>query len=372
MGECLKMSFFNKSVIKLGLIATFCGILLSGCDLSTPTVSGDNSIIPSNLKRVSYSQLPGWNDDDVRYALQAFRNSCKAKIQYVGRVIPDRELFAEKCRMLPSASADNATVRAWFESHFQPYQIFNENGTDTGTYTGYYSPIIPACRTQTAQCNEPLMAVPTDGRNYKGVSKKDIVEKKIGRILYWANIVDVQNLQIQGSGNLRLEDGTDVKLNFGAVNDMPFKSIGEELRNRGIRPAGGFSSEAVWQHLKANPQLAKDVIYKNPRYVYFYESTPPDVIGKLGTPLSKIRSIAMDDSLYTLGLPVYISTNLSDGRAFRRLMIAQDTGSAIRGFIRADIFFGKGDEAYKFAQGQHAQGKMFILMPKEYTYVKPR
>ena len=80
----------------------------------------------------------------------------------------------------------------------------------------------------------------------------------------------------------------------------------------------------------------------------------------------------MDDSLYTLGLPVYISTNLSDGRAFRRLMIAQDTGSAIRGFIRADIFFGKGDDAYKLAQGQHAKGKMFILMPKEYSYVKPR
>ena len=366
------MSFFNKSFIKNSLIAAFCGFILAACDLSTPTVSGDNSIIPSNLKRVSYSQLPGWNDDDVRYALQAFRNSCKAKIQYVGRVIPDRELFAEKCRMLPSASADVATVRAWFESHFQPYQIFNENGTDTGTYTGYYSPIIPACRKQSAQCNEPLMAVPNDGRNYKGVSKKDIVEKKIGRVLYWANIVDVQNLQIQGSGNLKLEDGTDVKLNFGAVNDMPFKSIGEELRNRGIRPAGGYSAEAVWQHLKANPALAKDVIYKNPRYVYFYESTPPDVVGKLGTPLSKIRSIAMDDSLYTLGLPVYISTNLSDGRAFRRLMIAQDTGSAIRGFIRADIFFGKGDEAYKLAQGQHAQGKMFILMPKEYTYVKPR
>ena len=117
--------------------------------------------------------------------------------------------------------------------------------------------------------------------------------------------------------------------------------------------------------------IQKDVIYKNPRYVYFYESTPPDVIGKLGTPLSKIRSVAMDDDLYTLGLPVYINTNLSDGRPFRRLMIAQDTGSAIRGWIRADIFFGSGDEAYKLAQGQHAQGQMFILMPKVYSYVKP-
>lgn len=344
---------------------------LSACDLSTPRHSADNSVVPSNLKRVSYSALPGWHDDDVRYALQAFRNSCKAKIQYTGRVVPDRELFEEKCRTLPSASADVATVRAWFESNFQPYQIYTDNGGRTGTYTGYYSPVIPACRTRTPQCNEPLMGIPTDGRNYKGVSKKDIVEKKIGRVLYWANIVDVQNIQIQGSGMLKLDDGTMVKLNFAAVNDMPFKSIGEELRSRGIRPDGGYSADAVWTHLKQHPELARDVIYKNPRYVYFYESVPPDVIGKLGTPLSKIRSIAMDTDIYTLGMPVYISTNLSDGRKFQRLMIAQDTGSAIKGWIRADIFFGKGDEAYKFAHGQHAQGEMFILLPKVYEYVKP-
>lgn len=366
------MSFIDKKMVFRGICAVLSAFVLASCDVSTPTHQGDNSVIPSNLRRVSYAELPGWRDDDVRYALQAFRNTCKAKLQYVGRVIPDRELVAEKCSMLPSASADVATVRAWFESNFQPYKVYNDNGGTRGTYTGYYSPIIPACRKQTAQCNEPLMGIPTDGRNYKGVAKKDIVEKKIGRVLYWANIVDVQNIQIQGSGNLRLEDGTDVKLNFAAVNDMPFKSIGEELRNRGIRPAGGYSSEAVWAHLKQNPTLAKDVIYKNPRYVYFYESTPPDVIGKIGTPLSKIRSIAVDDDIYTVGMPVYISTNLSDGRAFRRLMIAQDTGSAIKGWIRADIFFGKGDDAYRWAQGQHAQGEMFILMPKEYTYVKPQ
>ncbi len=346
-------------------------VILAGCDVRAPSHSTDRSVIPSNLRAVSYSALPGWHDDDVRYALQAFRNSCKAKIQYNGQVVPDPELFAEKCQNLPSSSADVATVRAWFESNFQPYQVYNDNGSDRGTYTGYYSPIIPACRTKTAQCNEPLMGVPTDGRAYKGVSKKDIVEKQIGRPLYWANIVDVQNIQIQGSGMLQLDDGTMVKLNFAAVNDMPFKSIGEELRSRGIRPAGGYSADAVWTHLKQNPKLAKDVIYKNPRYVYFYESVPPDVIGKLGTPLSKIRSVAMDDDLYTLGMPVYINTSLSNGQKFQRLMIAQDTGSAIRGWIRADIFFGKGDEAYKYAHGQHAQGQMFILMPKVYSYVKP-
>ena len=353
----------------LGIIGIFA---VSGCDLSTPTHVGDDSKIPSNLRAVSYSNLPGWRDDDVRYALQAFRNTCKAKIQYKGSVVPDAELLQEKCNMLPSASADVKTVRAWFESHFQPYQVYDEKGGKKGTYTGYYSPVIPGCKKQSAQCNEPIMGVPINGAEYKGVPKKDIVAKKIGRVLYWANMVDVQNLQIQGSGMLKLEDGSLVKLNFAAVNDMPFKSIGKQLQDKGIKPAGGYSADAVWTHLKQNPTLAKEVIYNNPRYVYFYETEQKSVIGKLGTPLSKIRSVAMDDSLYTLGLPVYINTTLSDGRAFNRLMIAQDTGGAIKGWIRADIFFGSGDEAYKIAHGQHSQGQMFILMPKEYTYVKPK
>lgn len=363
-------------MFKLFNIAKFLGLIgfvvLAGCDLSTPMHVGDDSKIPSNLRAVSYSNLPGWRDDDVRYALQAFRNTCKAKIQYKGSVVPDADLLREKCNMLPSASADVATVRAWFESHFQPYQVYDNNGGKTGTYTGYYSPVIPGCRKQSTKCNEPIMAVPTNGTNYKGVPKKDIVSKKIGRIIYWADMVDVQNLQIQGSGMLKLEDGTMVKLNFAAVNDMPFKSIGVQLKERGIKPVGGYSADAVWTHLKQNPKLAKEVIYNNPRYVYFYETEQKSVIGKLGTPLSKIRSIAMDDSIYTLGLPVYINTNLSDGRKFNRLMIAQDTGGAIKGWIRADIFFGSGDEAYQIAHGQHSQGQMFILMPKEYTYVKPR
>ncbi len=371
----MKKVLGSKNLLSLVAFGAMVAMSLASCDLSAPSYNtrrSGNAVVPENLGRVSYDALPGWDDDDVRYALQAFRNSCRAKIQYTGRVVPDQALMAEKCRNLPSASADIPTVRAWFESNFQPYQVFDDDGNTHGKYTGYYSPVIKACRTQTAECNEPLMGVPTDGRQYKGVDKKTIVDNKIGRVLYWANIVDVQNIQIQGSGVLKLDDGSLVKLNFAAVNDMPFKSVGEQLRARGVRPDGGYSADAVWTHLKKNPDLARDVIYGNPRYVYFYEASNHDVIGKLGTPLSKIRSIAVDDSIYTLGMPVYISTNLADGRRFRRLMIAQDTGAAIRGWIRADIFFGSGDEAYKHAHGQHANGQMFILMPKEYSYVEPR
>ncbi|MCQ2562173.1 MAG: MltA domain-containing protein [Alphaproteobacteria bacterium] len=362
------MSKFNTIMKFLGLFV-ITGVI-TGCDLSTPMHVGNNSKTPSNLHAVSFSSLPDWKNDDVRYALQAFRNTCKAKINFGGLVVPDAELLQEKCNLLPNASADIATVRAWFESHFQPYQVYNENGDNTGVYTGYYSPVINGCRNQTSVCNEPIMATPQN-KSFKGIDKKTIVANKIGRVLYWANIVDVQNLQIQGSGMLKLEDGTMVKLNFSAVNDMPFKSIGAQLQERKIKPAGGYSADAVWEYLKQNPTLAKEVIYNNPRYVYFYESPQQSVIGKLGTPLSKIRSIAVDDSIYTVGLPVYINTTLSNGQSFNRLMIAQDTGGAIKGWIRADIFFGTGDEAYKVAHGQYSKGKMFVLMPKEYTYVKP-
>ncbi|MCL2331568.1 MAG: MltA domain-containing protein [Proteobacteria bacterium] len=347
---------------------------LAACGDLTDTgghVSGDNSAKPVHLKKVSYADLPGWRDDDARYALAAFRNTCKAKIQYVGRVVPDKYLLEEKCQVMPAPSADNATVRAWFESHFQPYKIADESGKTKGVFTGYYSPTIAASRKQGGAYSEPLMGVPTDGRNFKGVDKKTIVQNRIGNVLYWAHPVDVQNIQIQGSGMLRLEDGTLVKLNFAAVNDLPFKSIGDQLIKRGIRPPEGYSAAAVWKYLKTQPALAREVIDNNPRYVYFKESPEHAVVGKLGTPLSKIRSIAVDDTIYTVGLPMFVDTYLSDNRKFQRLMVAQDTGSAIRGFVRADIFFGTGEDAEAYASPQYSNGEMYILMPKEYQYVKP-
>ena len=364
--------------ILCSMLCALC-FMLYGCGDLTDTggpatgayVKGDTSVRPKHLQRVSFAELPGWKQDDVRYALAAFRNTCKAKIQYVGKVVPDKFLLEEKCQVMPPVSADNATVRAWFESHFQPYRLAFEDGKTKGTFTGYYSPTIHACRAQTPKCSDPLMAPPTDGRNYKGVDKKTIVQNKIGRVLFWADPVDVQNIQIQGSGMIKLEDGKLVKLNFAAVNDLPFKSIGDQLKQRGIRPPDGYSAAAVWKYLKTQPDLAREVIYNNPRYVYFNQVEQHDVIGKIGTPLTKIRSIAIDDTIYTVGLPVYVDTNLSDSRKFQRLMVAQDTGSAIRGWVRADIFFGTGEEAEIYASPQYAQGEMFMLMPKEYQYVKP-
>ncbi len=350
-------------------------VFLASCSwFDQPTVSSKNNQVTSNLTAVSYNSLPGWQNDDLRYALKSFRQSCKSKsfkdgTRYYAKIRPNAELIAEKCAFLPSESADNATVRAWFESHFQPYQIRADGGKNTGVFTGYYSPTIMASRYKSAKYNEPIMMAPSNMNSYKGVDRKTIVSKQIGTPLYWANKVDVQNLQIQGSGLLKLDDGTVAKMNFGAHNDMTFKSIGEQLKQKGIRPDEGYKSAAVWKHLKAHPALADEVIDKNPRYIYFVEAKDHDAIGKLGVPLTKIRSIAVDDSIYTLGLPMYVDTQLSNGQKFQRLMVGQDRGSAITGWIRADIFFGFGEEAEAFASPQYNEGRMFILMPKPYEPV---
>jgi membrane-bound lytic murein transglycosylase A len=122
--------------------------------------------------------------------------------------------------------------------------------------------------------------------------------------------------------------------------------------------------KSVKKYLKENRALADELIANNPRYVYYTPSATSAVVGNLGVPLSKIRSVAVDKNIYTLGMPVYLDTKLSNGQNFRRLMVAQDTGGAVIGYNRADIYFGVGDEAFEYANGQNQPGQMYILMPK--------
>ena len=344
----------------LTLIA--CLLSLNGCGLfEWPGLTGDTGKVPGNLKRVGYGELRGWKNDDHRHALKAFRNTCAGKIQYGGAVVPDERLMREKCKFLPSESADKETVRLWFEAHFQPYKASDDTN---GRFTGYNSPVVKACRRQTAECSAPIMDKPTDGRAYKGVDSKTIVSERIGNIIYWIDPIDLQDM---GSATLILEDGSKAWLSVASTNDLPFNGIGSQLLARGIRPPDGYDMRSVRKYLKENRALANELIANNPRYVYYAPSATSAVVGNMGVPLTKIRSVAIDRNIYTLGLPVYLDTKLSaNGNAFRRLMVAQDTGGAVVGYNRADIYFGVGDEALKYAGGQSEPGQMYILMPKEY------
>jgi membrane-bound lytic murein transglycosylase A len=347
-----------------GLPFAACCLLfsLSGCGLFEWRWGvGSSGRTTSRMEPVGYGDLPGWADDDHRYALQAFRNTCKANIQYAGEVVPDSKLMSEKCGSLPYESADKETVRKWFEQNFQPYKVADAENPN-GKFTGYYSPVVKACRHRTASCSAPIMDKPADGREYKGVPSAKLVENRVGEVIYWIDPIDLQDM---GSATLVLEDGSRVKLSVASTNDLPFNGIGSQLLARGIRPPEGYGMKSVRAYLKQNRSLADELIANNPRYVYYTPSATDAVVGNMGVPLSKIRSVAVDKNVYTLGLPVYLDTKLSNGKRFRRLMVAQDTGGAVTGYNRADIYFGVGDEAFEHAHGQNEQGQMYVLMPKD-------
>jgi membrane-bound lytic murein transglycosylase A len=238
----------------------------------------------------------------------------------------------------------------------------SDDATRGGKFTGYYSPVVKACRQRTAECSVPIMNKPADGREYKGVHSKTLVDNRVGEVIYWIDPIDLQDM---GSATLVLEDGARVKLSVASTNDMPFNGIGSQLLARGIRPPDGYGMKSVRAYLKQNRALANELIANNPRYVYYAPSETDAVVGNMGVPLSKIRSVAIDKNIYTLGMPVYLDTTLSaNGKSFRRLMVAQDTGGAVTGYNRADIYFGVGDAAFDYAHGQNEGGQMYVLMPK--------
>jgi len=312
------------------------------------------------MERRSFRDLPGWENDDHRFALQAFRYSCSTPLRPSGRVQPDPDLFAEACRNLPSGIPTAVEAKRWFERHFEPFQIIEQ----PGRHTGYFSPVRRASRVQTEEFSVPVMDRPTDGREFVGVDSVRIVNERIGTILYWIHPIDLQDM---GSATLILEDGEKVRLSVATTNQLPFNGIGGQLVARGIRPEGGMGMRSVRDFLKQpeNAALAAELVANNPRYVFYTPQRTDRVVGRMGVPLSRIRSIAVDENIYTIGLPFWLDTTLTaNGQKFQRLMIGQDTGGAILGYNRSDIYFGSGDEADMYAHGQNTPGQLFILLPK--------
>ncbi|MDR1027175.1 MAG: MltA domain-containing protein [Rickettsiales bacterium] len=356
----IKIPTLSRAIFSYSLILLFS---LSGCGLfEWPwATGGGDGAITADLTPVPHSALPGWKNDDHRYALAAMRHSCNTKINIAGqKVRPDAKRWEEKCANMPGANASAATARQFFEDHFQPYKVA-DSATKNGKFTGYYSPVVRACRTQTAACSAPIMDKPTDGREYKNVPSTRLVNERIGRVIYWIDPIDLQDM---GSATLILEDGTNVRLSVASTNDMTFNGIGSQLLARGIRPPEGYGMKSVRAYLKQNRDLADELIANNPRYVYYTPSKIEAVTGHMGVPLTKIRSVAIDKDIYALGMPVWLDTKLSNGGKFQRLMMAQDTGGAIIGMNRADIYFGTGDEAFEYAHGQNQPGQMYIFLPK--------
>lgn len=314
----------------------------------------------TTIKVLSFDQLEGWADDDHDAALRVFRNTC---IDMKG---PD-------WRALCAFAHDMTDGRAFFELMFRPVLI--EDGQDP-MFTGYFEPELEGARYRGGRYRYPVYRMPSEARgNLPWLSRRDILTSGVmdrrGLEIAWVDDpVELFFLQIQGSGRIRMDDGSVVRVGYGGKNGHDYRSVGQELVRRGVYNAHQVSAQVIKNWVRRNPIDGQELLFHNPSYVFFREvSEVPAEQGPLGAmnrSITTMRSIAVDPDIVRLGSPVWVE---KDGaKPLRRLMIAQDTGSAIKGAQRADIFVGTGDKAGRAAGKLRDPGRMMVLMPIQRAY----
>ncbi len=349
---------------------------------------------------VAFREVPGWEADDHLAALKAFLASCP-RLVAAGRAATkggeprtpvELRAACEAALALPE-KLTRVEARAFFERHFLPHRVVHEQMN--GLVTGYYEPLLEGSRKREGKFQTPILKRPADlvtvipetkgavagglthaRRTAAGLvpfaTRAEIEAGALGgqslELIYLTDPVEKFFLQIQGSGRIRLTDGTTVRVHYDGKNGHPFTSIGRYLIDKGLFAADRMSMGALGRWLKTDVERARLVMNQNASYVFFRE-LPSDAGGPLGAievPLIAGRSLAVDPAIHTLGSPVYVSaptlTPTGHTRPFSRLMVAHDVGSAIRGPERGDIYFGSGESAGRIAGTTKHAGNFFVLL----------
>jgi membrane-bound lytic murein transglycosylase A len=311
---------------------------------------------------VSFSQLEGWEKDDHAAALVVFLETCRDFDD------PDwRSLCAVAQQQEPGSA------RAFFELLFRPVLI--EDGQDA-LFTGYFEPELDGSRTRSTRYRYPIYKMPPEARNSgQWLPRRDILTSGVmegrGLEIAWVDdSVELFFLQIQGSGRVRLPDGSTIRVGYGGSNGHNYRSIGQELVRRGIYSIHQVSAQVIKNWVRRNPSDGRELLMHNPTYVFFREvrnvAASSGPLGAMNRSVTALRSLAVDPKFTPLGAPVWLEKD-GDGK-MRRLMVAQDTGSAIKGAQRADIFYGTGDEAGQAAGRLRDPGRMVVLLPIQRAY----
>lgn len=339
------------------------------------------------LQPVPWQEIPGWPEDDPSLALGAFLKSCSALQRR-----PDWQRPCEEAAAMEYAT--EGQVRQFFERNFVPHQVRKADGSAEGLLTGYYVPDLQGSRQASSQYPYPLYRRPDDllvvdlsdvypdlgdyrlrGRldgsrviPYWARSDIDSSGRPLaGQELFWvADPVELFFLHIQGSGRILLDNGGTVMVNYADQNGHPYRSIGKYLLDRGIMARHEMSMQNIRKWATNNPDEVAALLNQNPSYVFFREldSTMKSPPGSLGVPLTPGRSLAVDRRYIPLGAPVFVETSWPNSdRSLRRLMMAQDTGGAIKGPIRGDFFWGMGDQAGSQAGRMKQAAKFWVLLP---------
>jgi membrane-bound lytic murein transglycosylase A len=353
---------------------------------------------------LAWSEVTGWADDDHLAAYKAFRESCRPISAQSGPPADSKALgssLRDPCRQAKGLElSDAARAKAFFEENFVPLRI-SRLGEGEGFVTGYYEPVLEGSRTQSEVYPVPIYRRPSNlfvkgqTQDSTGLPNKGAVYRKIGRrklvpyydrgeiedgkiegrgleIAYLKNQTDLLFAQIQGSARIELQDGSTARINYDAHNGYPYTPVGRVLIERGIIPREQMSMQRIRDWMEQNPDGAGEVRRQNRSYVFFREvnlSDKDEAVGAQGVPLTAGRSIAVDKGLHVYGTPFFIEGELPieserSKTPFRRLMIAQDTGSAIVGPARADLYFGAGAEAGRVAGRLKNNARFVMLIPK--------
>lgn len=339
-------------------------------------------------KPAKFSDLPGWSNDDLRQLWPAYASSCVAmrfKLEW-----------QEVCNASKLVDVtDNAAIRFYFERFFVPHQVVNADGGAEGLVTGYYEPLLNGSRKKAGVFQTALYSTPADmltidlGSVYPELknmrlrgrlvgnkvlpypARAEILPSLKGNEIVWVDdAVDAFFLQIQGSGRVQMaETGETIRVAYADQNGQPYKSIGRHLVSIGELTLDQASAQGIKDWIAKNPSRQDELLNVNPSMVFFREEKLLDPSigpkGAQGVPLTTARSIAIDPTQLPLGAPIYLSTTRPNSKVnLQQLMVAQDTGGAIRGAVRADFFWGFGKEAGELAGRMKQRGNMWLLLPK--------
>jgi membrane-bound lytic murein transglycosylase A len=338
-----------------------------------------------------FADIPGWPDNDFDASLATFRRSCSAVSR---RDDPSGLTVAADWRAACTlVAAGTGDARAFFETHFVPVRV----GDGSAFVTGYYEPEIAGSRVRTPDYLVPVYGLPDDlvRVDQPDPDNPGATRKMTGRIdetgafqLYWerrdidngalldrnleiawvADPIEFFFLQIQGSGRLRLPDGGIMRIGYAGQNGREYVGIGRRLREMGALAPGEASMDGIMRWLRANRDAGRALMWENKSYIFFKELTGDGPLGALGAPVTPERSLAADPRFVPLGAPVWLATRYTDVdrsvNRFAALMVAQDTGGAIRGPNRFDLFWGAGERARAIAGGLSSPGEAYVLLPR--------
>src|SRR5216683_2644641 len=353
--------------------------MLAAAGLLSACANGGGAENKIGMAPISFNEIAGWTDDTQDEALVAFRRSCPKLIAAPeSKIVTDggQKTIApgEWKQICDSAAAvkdgDSRAARKFFEENFRPLVVQTR-----GNFTGYFEPELRGSRAPSRLFTVPVYRRPPDLKDQPYYTRAEIEQgalKGKGLEIAWVqDPVALFEVQVQGSGRIHLAEGGMLSLGFDGSNNRPYTAIGGVLADMGVIRREDVTWPAIRDWLKRNPQQARDVMRKNERYIFFKDTKSASASGAEGVPLTAQRSLAVDVTLTPFGTPIWIDTVRPVARKpgatepYRRLTIAQDSGAAILGPARGDVFFGSSAQAADWAGRMVGEGRAIVLVPNK-------